>query len=202
MSPHNAKMSDTILDRASAVIRSEGVVAAPTDTLVGLLALASSSRAVRKVLAIKGPAREAPLPVLLPDRSLVLSVASRFPGVAEDLADKLWPGPLTIVLPLRPGSVAPEVSAGGNTIGVRVPGPSPALELLRNLNVALTGTSANLSGEPPTEKTTELDGRIVSAVDLVLPGEGKTGAASTIIDATGESLKVLRAGPGLELLDF
>ncbi len=171
------------------------MVAVPTDTLVGLLASAGSATAVAKVLAIKGPARATPIPVLLPNPESVLRVAASFPEHARALAEAHWPGPLTLVLKVRPGALPPAVTAGGPTVGVRVPGPSLALDLLRRLDLPLTGTSANLSGAPPPASVEELAPEVVAAVSLVLPGLPGSGAASAVVDCTGPRPRVLRPGP-------
>jgi L-threonylcarbamoyladenylate synthase len=175
------------------------VVAAATDTLVGLLALASSSVATARVLAVKGPARRAPLPVLASDLETVRTIVEHIPEAALALADALWPGPLTLVLRARPGALAPEILAGGETVGVRVPGSSPARDLLRLVGVALTGTSANRSGKPPPSIVEALDPRIAASLSYILPGGRGSGAASAVVDCTGERLKVLRPGPGVEV---
>jgi L-threonylcarbamoyladenylate synthase len=180
------------------VIRAAGVVAAPTDTLVGLLALATSDEAVRRVLAIKGPGREAPLPVLLPDVESVQLVAEDIRPIALRLAERLWPGPLTLVLRAKEGVLGRGVASASGTVGVRVPGPSPALEVLRAVRAPLTGTSANQSGHPAPVATDDIEDSVLSAVDLVLPGRCAIAAASAVVDVTGDTPRVLRKGPGIE----
>ena len=187
-------MSASDLDSAIDAIRRGGVVAAPTDTLVGLLALARDASAVDAVLAIKGADRRAALPVLVHDLSAAEAIAARFPDAARRLATEGWPGPLTLILPLRRGVLAPAVTAGGDTVGLRVPGPSTALDLLRVLGEPLTGTSANVTGQPPPVGSDGLSQEVVAAVDVVLPGRGSLGVASTVIDVTGEEPVVVRQG--------
>lgn len=184
-----------MLDEAIGVIRSGGVVAVATDTLVGLLALARSPDAVARVLAVKGPARGAPMPVLVPDLDAVLAVAADFPEAARERARSDWPGAVTIVLPARAG-LPPGLCAGRDTIGVRMPGPSPALDLLRAVGEPLTGTSANRTGEPAPASTDDLDPAVAAAVDLVWPSASPLGEPSAVVDYTGAEPRLLRPPPG------
>jgi len=178
-------MVSSILERAVAVIRSGGVVAVATDTLVGLLALARNPDAVARVLAVKGPDRRSPMPVLVPHLDAVLDVASEFPDRARERVAKEWPGPLTIVLPARPELPA-DLTAGRPTVGVRLPGPSDALDLVRAVGEPLTGTSANRSGLAPPANTELLDPDVADAVDLVWSGVSTVGRPSAVVDFTGE----------------
>lgn len=187
-------MTTTDLKAAADAINRGAVVATPTDTLVGLLACATDERAVANVLKIKGAARQTPLPVLVEDMAMALQLAASFPDRARLLADRGWPGPLTLVVRVQPGALPESITAGRSTVGLRVPGPSLALDLLREVHVPLTGTSANPTGGPPPISTDDLDERVVEAVAVVLSGRGTVGIASTVVDATGDELKVLRQG--------
>lgn len=187
-------MTTTDLKVAAAAIRRGDVVAAPTDTLVGLLACANDERAVASVLAIKGAERQAPLPVLIEDMEMALQLAASFPEAARLLAERGWPGPLTLVVRAQPGVLPDGITAGRPTVGLRIPGPSPALNLLREVHMPLTGTSANPTGCPPPTSSADLDERVVATVEVVLAGGGSIGIASTVVDATGDELRILRQG--------
>lgn len=186
-----------MIGRAQALIESGGVIAAPTDTLVGLLALASDSAAASRVIAIKGGGRTAPLPVLVADLEAASEVGLEMGDLALGLARRFWPGAVTLVVRARPGCLAPEVTAGGDTVGLRVPGPSPAAELLGRLRVPLTGTSANLSSQAPSASSAGLDPRVAAAVDLVLDGPAGSGEASAVIEVTGPRPRLLRGDASL-----
>jgi L-threonylcarbamoyladenylate synthase len=177
---------------AAEIVRRGGVVAVATDTLVGLLALALDESAVARVLALKGEARQAPIPVLLPRADAVLSVASDFPEEARSLARQYWPGALTLVLPARCEELPSRLVAGGTTVGVRVPGQSTALELLQAVGVPLTGTSANLTGRSAPVATADLDPALLEGLDGVVEGRGRTGVASTVVVFDGPTPRVLR----------
>ncbi len=183
-----------LLRRAVETLHLCGVVAVPTDTLVGLLALARDARAVDRVLAIKGPSRKGPIPVLVPDLETALSLTTDFSARAFELAEKGWPGPLTLVLNARVG--LPEaLTASGPTIGLRVPGPSPARDLVCAVGEPLTGTSANRSGCAAVCVIEDLAPEVVAQVDFVLPGSCPMAVASTVIDLTGDVERILRSGP-------
>ena len=187
-------MTPSELTEALEVLQRSGVVSAPTDTLVGLLARAREATAVSRVLAIKGAERQAPLPVLVADLEMALSLSERFPESARELAARGWPGPMTLIVLVRPGVFPAGVTAGRSTVGLRVPGPSPALDIVRALGEPLTGTSANRSGHVPPQSSAALDPAVASAVDLVIAGTSPVGLASTVIDVTGEKPSVLRQG--------
>jgi L-threonylcarbamoyladenylate synthase len=185
---------DADLARAVEVLRAGGVVAAATDTLVGLLGLALRVDVVARVVAAKGPGRTAPIPVLCADADMAFALAEAVSDQARELAAMGWPGPLTLVVRARPDLLRSPVTAGLGTVGVRVPGPSPALDLVRALGAPLTGTSANLAGHPAPAAVDELDPAVAAAVDLILPGSCPLGRASTVIDVTGPEPRVLRPG--------
>jgi L-threonylcarbamoyladenylate synthase len=175
-----------------AVLRAGGVIACPTETLQGLLADALNPAAVARVVALKRRGDE-PIALLVPDLASVEAlIEGLLPDSARALAELHWPGPLTLVLRARPG-LAPALAARG-TIGVRVPGPSPALALVRAFAGPLTATSCNLSGQPPARTHAEVLGYFAGQLDGVVPEDAPGGAASTVIDATGPVLRVLRQG--------
>jgi L-threonylcarbamoyladenylate synthase len=184
------------IERAADVVRRGGVVAAATDTLVGLLALALRADAVARVVSAKGPGRTAPIPVLCADAEQAFALARDVPPAARELAETGWPGPLTLVVAARPGLVPDAVTAGLGTVGVRVPGPSPALDLVRAVGAPLTGTSANLAGRSPPASTDDLDPAVAAAVDMILPGRCTLARPSTVIDVTGPEPRVVRQGAG------
>ena len=166
----------------------------PTDTVYGIAALAHDEKAVERLFEAKGRDYRAALPVMVASLELVTTVALPLPGL-DTLAQRFWPGPLTIVLPMAP-SLPPLVTGGGSTVGIRIPDHSFVLELLRSVGLPLAVTSANLSGQPPAmtalEALAQLDGR----VDLIVDGgPAPGGVPSTVIDMTTTPPKVVRAGP-------
>ena len=174
-----------------AILRRGGVVACATETLVGLLADALDPDAVDRVARIKGRPADEPIALLVPD----LAAAERLGELSTEarvLAERFWPGPLTLVVRARPGLPAPLVRDG--RVGIRVPGPSPALSLVRAFGGALTATSANRSGEPPARTAAEARATLETEVDAIVPADAPGGAPSTVIDTTVTPPVVLRRG--------
>ncbi len=188
---------------AARILAQGGVVAFPTETVYGLGADARNAQAVSRVFRAKGRPSDNPLIVHVASldslHKLKLTTALSTPAIS--LAKSLWPGPLTLVLPLaHTARLAPTVTAGLNTVGVRVPQHPVAATLLAGANVPVAAPSANTSGRPsPTSAMhvlTDLDGLIDGVVDA---GElyqlHAVGIESTVVDATQpDRLTVLRPG--------
>lgn len=180
------------LQRLSVLLAGGGVIACPTETLMGLLAHALDARAVERVCALKGRDPSQPIGVLLPDVAAFSAVALEVPALARELAERYWPGPLTLVVRARPG-LAPELCKDGK-IGARVPGPSPALDLVRAFGAPLTATSANKTGEPAARSADEVRAVFAHGLAHIVEGAAPGGPASTVVDVTGARPVVLRAG--------
>jgi L-threonylcarbamoyladenylate synthase len=182
------------LARAAAVLREGGLVAFPTETFYGLGASARDPVAVRRIFAVKGRDEGKPLLVLVDSLAMVDTVAAAVSGAARALMARHWPGPLTLVLPAR-ADVPAEVTAGTGTIGVRWSPHPVARGLVRALGGPLTAPSANRQGAAPPATAAEVLAAFEGAIDLVLDG-GPTagGAPSTVVDVTGPTPRVLRAG--------
>ncbi len=178
---------------AAAVLRRGGLVVYPTETFYGLGALAREGAALERLARAKLRPEGKPLPLLAADLAQVAEVA-RLEGRAARIAARFWPGPLTLVLPARPGLPA-EITAGTGTVGIRVPGSPLARALARAAGGALVSTSANPSGGPPPAQVADLEPRLRGAVDHVLDG-GPTpgGRPSTVVAVEGESVRLVRAG--------
>lgn len=174
------------------VLRRGGVVSCPTETLQGLLADALSEQAVARVVALKRRGGD-PIAVLVPDLDSAQALcAEPLPEAALALARQHWPGPLTLVLRARVG--LPAALAAEGTIGVRVPGASRALDLVRAFGAPLTATSCNLSGQPPARTEAEVRHYFAGQLDAIVPGDAPGGAPSTVLDVTGATMRVLRQG--------
>jgi len=180
--------------RCREVIRSGGVVVYPTDTFYGIGVDPKNPAAVRRLFEIKGRKADQPILLLIKNAADVAEWASEITTHADSLMKQYWPGPLTLVFKARPG-VLPELTAGTDTIGLRVPGTELARELLRFLGTALTGTSANVSGGPSPRTAHEAMASIGDVVDLILDG-GVTagGLPSTILDVRTDQPIVIRQG--------
>jgi len=182
------------IQRAADVIRAGGVVALPTDTLYGLAADPFNPDAVARVFAIKGRGADRALALIAADLDQVVDTLGRLPGRAHALAKQFWPGPLTLLV-AAPSKLAPAVTADTGRVGVRVPGHEIARALCRAAGRPLTATSANVSGAPPTADPDDVAAALGALVDVLLDGGPSPGGdPSTIVDATGPTLRLVRPG--------
>jgi L-threonylcarbamoyladenylate synthase len=182
------------LDRAVAALRSGGLVAFPTETVYGLGADAENEAAIRRLYAVKGRPAGHPLIVHLPDAGELDDWAARVPPTARDLAERFWPGPLTIVLQ-RSARVPLFVTGGLETVGLRVPAHDLALEMLRAFGGAVAAPSANRFGSVSPTTADHVRRDLGADVDVILDGgPAAIGVESTIIDLSGDEPALLRPG--------
>lgn len=202
LDPHQPEQE--AIAAAAAAIRAGQLVAFPTETVYGLGANALDRTAVQRIFAAKQRPSTDPLIVHLAAASQLDLVAQNVPAVVDRLAERFWPGPLTLVLHRGP-RVAPNVSAGRETVAVRVPAHPVAHALLAACDLPIAAPSANLFSRPsPTTAQhvlADLDGR----VDFILDGGPTTiGLESTVVDLTQTPPALLRPGgiPAELLLDL
>jgi L-threonylcarbamoyladenylate synthase len=182
------------LREAAALLRRGGLVAYPTETFYAVGALARDAAAVERLARAKGRSDGKPLPLLAADVAAVSEVAV-LDGPAARLARRFWPGPLTLVLPARPGLPA-AVTAGTGTVGIRVPGSDIARALAGAAGGPLVATSANLAGAPPPAQAGAIAAELRARLDGVLDGGATPGGLpSTVAQLDGDRVRVLRAGP-------
>ena len=185
---------DSAIRRAADVLRSGGLVAFPTETVYGLGAHALDRAAVRRIFEAKGRPSTDPLIVHVAAFAQVAPLVSAIPDAARLLAERFWPGPLTLVM-RRSAAVPDEVTAGLDTVAVRIPAHPIAQVLLAAAAIPIAAPSANLFSRPsPTNAEhvlQDLDGRI----DLVLDGGPTTvGVESTVLDLSTKTPTILRPG--------
>jgi L-threonylcarbamoyladenylate synthase len=183
------------LERAAVLIRGGGVVAIPTDTIYGLAADPFNDDAVRRVYGVKDRMAERALPLIGADFEQIVAELGILPPTAQRLAERFWPGPLTLVV-TAPERLSTAVTGGTNRVGVRIPAHPVAQALCRVSARLLTATSANVSGQPPSA-----DPDVVHAslghrdVDALLDaGRTPGGEPSTVVDVSGAVPRLLRAG--------
>lgn len=178
---------------AALAVQRGQLVVFPTDTVYGLGADAFDPAAVRRLLAAKGRGRDMPPPVLVSAPTTLDALAVGVPSYARALIAELWPGPLTIVCRQQP-SLQWDLGDTRGTVAVRMPEHEVALELLGRTG-PLAVSSANLTGKDAATTADEADGMLGDAVEVLLDGGPTPGAVpSTIVDATGETGRVLRLG--------
>lgn len=187
-------MTHTDTARAVEILRAGGVVAFPTETVYGLGADATNPRAIARVFQIKGRPATNPLIVHVADETVARRYARVWPSVASRLVEAFWPGPLTIVLPKNP-IIVDAVTAGLDTVGLRAPNHPLALELLREFDGPLAGPSANRSSHISPTAAQHVRDELGDEVDLILDGGPcAVGIESTVLDLSGERLRILRPG--------
>ena len=182
------------LQEAARLLRENEAVAFPTETVYGLGANAMNDEAIAKIFEAKGRPSDNPLIVHIGAKSQLSGIVREITPVAEVLMEHFWPGPLTIILPKKDG-ISEKVTAGLDTVGVRMPDHEVALALIEAANVPVAAPSANRSGRPsPTLAShvyEDLNGKIAGIVD---GGATGVGVESTVIDCTSEVPTILRPG--------
>ena len=186
--------SECDLERAAAIIRSGGLVAIPTETVYGLGANGLDPEAVKKIFLAKGRPQDNPLILHIHDASQLYDFCRELPETALLLARTFWPGPLTMILPVR-DCVPKTTTAGLDTVGVRCPDNEATRTIIRLAGVPIAAPSANTSGKPSTTTAAhvlhDMDGKIDAIVD---GGPCRVGVESTIVDLTGPVPRLLRPG--------
>jgi L-threonylcarbamoyladenylate synthase len=181
------------LTKAIAHLRAGGVVAVATETFYGLCADAKRASAVEAVFALKGREETKASALLLPGEESWEALVTDVPPLAKRICARFWPGPLTIALPARE-EIHPLLKYRGK-VAVRVPGASPALELVRAFGGPLTATSANPTGSPSSRSSEDVRSYFEGRGGLfVMTGEAPGGMPSTVIEVVDGAWKMVRPG--------
>lgn len=187
-------LDETNLTQAANILSSGGIVAIPTETVYGLAGSVFNLQAIKKIFAAKGRPSDNPLIVHISDIEEIYNVVSYFSPKAKKLAEKFWPGPLTIILP-KNKNIPDEVTAGMDSVAVRFPSNKIAREIIKKSGVPLVAPSANLSGKPsPTQFShvvKDLDGKVDAIID---GGNCDIGVESTVVSFLQDTPKLLRPG--------
>lgn len=185
--------TDENIRKAAALVRMGGVVVYPTETVYGIGCAPQIPEAAKRICLIKGRA-EKPLPLACSDLEEARRIAE-FNPAAERLAERFWPGPLTIVLPAKV-EYSIWITHGAKTLGVRVPDHEVSRRLAKLSGGVIVTTSANKSDEPPAQTASEAADTIGDGVDLILDaGRSPGGKPSTVLDLSGDHAWILRPGP-------
>jgi L-threonylcarbamoyladenylate synthase len=181
------------IEEAAKWIRAGRIVAIPTDTLYGLAVDPTSRPAVDALFAAKARPAERAIPLIAADRAQVEETVGALTPVAARIAERAWPGPLTLVV-RAPRALAP-VGAGDGTVGIRVPDHDVARAIARLAGGPITATSANVSGEPATDDPDRVEASLGDRIDMLVDtGRTRGGPPSTILDVTGDVPRLVRAG--------
>lgn len=180
---------------AAKIIKEGGVVSFPTDTIYALSTNALLPEAVCKIYSLKQRCLSEPLPIFIWRKEELKNYVKEIPKVAENLIEKYWPGPLTIVFYKKEGVFPDILTAGSDKIAIRIPNTQIGLLILEVAKIPITGTSANISGEKSPIKAIDVIQSFYEKIDLIIDG-GATQykKESTIIDVTTKIPEILRVG--------
>lgn len=194
LATHTRELFLAAVQRAVVLLRAGHVVALPTETVYGLAANALDAKAVARIYEIKGRPAHNPIIVHVASVAMAKRCVIQWPPLADKFAKAFWPGPLTMVLP-RAEQIPDNVTAGGETVGVRWPSHPFIQEVIRACDFPLAAPSANLSNQiSPTNAghvAKQLDGKISLIVD---GGQAQVGIESTVVDLTANPPRLLRPG--------
>ncbi|MGG3625337.1 L-threonylcarbamoyladenylate synthase [Bacillus gobiensis] len=183
------------ISQAAQLLQKNEVVAFPTETVYGLGANAMSTEAVMKIYEAKGRPSDNPLIVHISKIEDLERFTENIQPYAEELIKSFWPGPLTIVVPCKQGKLSTKVTAGLDTVAVRMPSHPVAMEIIKQSGLPIAAPSANLSGKPSPTKAVhvlnDLDGKIAGIID---GGPTGVGLESTVVSCIGEAPVILRPG--------
>lgn len=193
--PRILPYGEAAIAEAAAIIAGGGCVATPTETVYGLAADATNAEAVAGIYAAKGRPSFNPLIVHVADRRAAEAIAM-FDRDARALADAFWPGPLTLVLPLRPDSpIAGLVTAGLSTVAIRVPQHRAMQALLAACGKPLAAPSANASGSISPTRAPHVAASLADRIPLIIDDGATSGGIESSIVAVGPQPRLLRPGP-------
>lgn len=183
------------VQRAVDALRSGQLIAFPTDTVYGVGAHALLPEAVQGLFAVKERPASQAIPVLLSEAAMLDQVCTGIPPLAWHLAERFWPGALSLVLRRSP-AVPDAVTAGGETVAVRVPDHTLVCALIRELDAPLAATSANRHGQPAPVTAAGVQAALGGRIPLIVDGGPCPGGlASTVLDLTVSPPAILRPGP-------
>lgn len=186
--------SEKAIDYAVELIRQGQVVALPTDTVYGVVALASNPDAVKQIFDYKKRSPEKALPVFIPSAEILPSIVSGVNDRDMQIINAVWPGPVTLVFAKKPDGR--EIYNGNDdSVAIRIPDNDVCRSVLEKLGAPLVATSANLAGEDTPATAQEVAEHFDNCLPLVLDGGRSSGAPpSTIIDLTRQSPRLIRQG--------
>jgi L-threonylcarbamoyladenylate synthase len=193
MKSSELSLSETV-QKTVEILLSGGIVAYPTETFYALGVKFDMEESLRKLYAIKQRTLDKAMPLIIGHRELLPMITASVNISALSLMDRFWPGPLTLIFPAL-GNLSDYITAGTHAVAVRIPGESFALQLAKSAQFPLTATSANISGRPPASDAETVIEYFNDTIDLIIDG-GKTpgGLPSTIVNVTGEAVRILREG--------
>ena len=190
----NEKWEKKSLDKIAKIIKNGGITIIPTDTVYGIATNAQNEEAVKKIYDLKKREPQKPMSILVSSIEMIEKVANEITEKEKKIMECFFPGAITIILK-KNKSVPSIVTAGLDTIGVRMPDNKIVLELIEKIKVPIIATSCNLAGEKAATDIDQISYEIKNGVDYVLDdGKSKIAIPSTIVKVEKEQIKILREG--------
>lgn len=181
--------------KAVNILKDGGIIIFPTDTAFGIGCRIDNEETVKRLFKLRKRSETKATPVLIADLEMAREYWQEMPDlVVNKLIKPYWPGALTIILKCKTDKIPGLVRGGGDTLGLRMPNNDSLLEIIKDVGVPILGTSANFAGEKTPFRFEDLDPELVKMVDYVLPGQCLSRQASTVIDCSADSWKILRQG--------
>jgi len=183
-----------VLHYTADMLKKGGIIAYPTETFYGLGAKFDMEDSLKKLYDIKQRPEEKAMPLIIGNKELLTVITASMNKTAVSLMDRFWPGPLTLIFPAKE-NLSEYITAGTHKVAVRIPGESFALYLAITASFPITATSANLSGTSPAQDAETVIRYFGDKIDLIIDGGTTSGGLpSTIVDVTGDEIKLLREG--------
>ncbi len=185
---------EQVLHYTADMLKKGGIIAYPTETFYGLGAKFDMEDSLKKLYDIKQRPEEKAMPLIIGNKELLTVITASMNKTAVSLMDRFWPGPLTLIF-LAKENLSEYITAGTHKVAVRIPGESFALYLAITASFPITATSANLSGTSPAQDAETVIRYFGDKIDLIIDGGTTSGGLpSTIVDVTGDEIKLLREG--------
>jgi L-threonylcarbamoyladenylate synthase len=185
---------EQVLHYTADMLKKGGIIAYPTETFYGLGAKFDMEDSLKKLYDIKQRPEEKAMPLIIANKELLTVITASMNKTAVSLMDRFWPGPLTLIFPAKE-NLSEYITAGTHKVAVRIPGESFALYLAITASFPITATSANLSGTSPAQDAETVIRYFGDKIDLIIDGGTTSGGLpSTIVDVTGDEIKLLREG--------
>ena len=187
-------MDDLGLTQAIKALQNGGVIIYPTDTAFAIGCRMDDTKAIDRLFSIRKRPLQQATPVLVSDESQALTYFDHPKDIVRHMMTKYWPGALTIVSTCHKNLVYSPIRGNGENIGLRMPNHKIALALIAGVGVPVLGPSANFHGLPTPYSYESLDPSLCALVDVVVEGECSVGVASTVVDVSGDTLRIIRQG--------
>src|SRR4030042_5967872 len=185
---------EQVLHYTADMLKKGGIIAYPTETFYGLGVKFNLEDSLKKLYDIKQRPEKKAMPLIIGDKGLLPIVAASVNSIAVLLMNRFWPGPLTLIFPARE-NLSGYITAGTHKVAVRIPGESFALHLAKIADFPITAPSANPSGVTPAQDAETVISYLGDKIDLIIDGGlAAGGLPSTIVDVTGDKIKILREG--------